>query len=95
MAKTVKMSDMSKEIAARVFQMLNRGKIKIVKTNDVYGFIIVTDTEPWNLIYPEGWYYAKGTFRNKHTCSHGLYQEVFMETSDGMDWYRLARYSTL
>ena len=65
MAKTVKMCDMSGEVAAKVFQMLNYEKVKLEEDycSDC-GVSIITDMQPRDLVYPEGWYYAKGSFRN-------------------------------
>ena len=95
MAKTVKMCDMSKEIAAQVFQMLNCEKVGLRKLYGNVRGIIVTDTEPRNLVYPEGWYYANGSLRNKHTSSTGVYDEVRMEKSNGTGWGDIAKYCTL
>ena len=93
MATTVKMCDMSKEIAAVVFRMLNYGKV-LLKDHDFCGKVIITDTEPKYLVYPEGWYYAKGTFRNKHNSTSGMYEEVPMIKSNGDWWGHIANYST-
>lgn len=93
-AKVVKMCDMKGDIAARVFEMLNPGKVQ-VKKNDVFiSTVIVTDVEPKDLIYPEGWYYAKGRFRNKHNSTTGAYNEVIMRKQDGTLWGNLAKYCT-
>lgn len=94
MAKTVKMCDMSKAIATKVFKMLNGSNVHLKETCDYFGTIIVTDIEPKNLVYPEGWYYAKGSFRNKHTSSTGIYDEVRMEKSNGTSWEDIANYCT-
>lgn len=93
MAKTIKMCDMSAEIAAKVFQWLNGDNVQLKKTN--VGMIIVTDVEPMNLVYPEGWYYAKGNFRNKGTSTTGAYGEIYMENSEGVYWDDIAKYCTL
>lgn len=95
MAKTVKMCDMSECIAIEVFRMLNPGKISIERKQTYPYTTIVTDVEPKDLIYPEGWYYAKGTFRNKHTSSTGAYWEVYMKKSNGDFWSDFATYCTL
>ena len=81
-------------IALKVFQMLNPGQV-IVPVNDCYESAIITDTQPKELTYPEGWYYAKGCFRNKHMSSTGMYDEIRMETSDGREWRHMALYCTL
>ena len=45
MATTVKMCDMSKEIAGKVFQMLNGENVRLKETNSFFGTIIITDVE--------------------------------------------------
>lgn len=94
MAEVVKMCDMSKGIAAQVFKMLNYGKVSLKETYGYFGTIIITDVEPKNLVYPEGWYYGKGSLRNKHTSSTGLYEEIRMEKSNGDAWGDIAQYCT-
>lgn len=93
MAKVVKMCDMKKSIAVKVFKMLNQEKVH-VRENNFCELIIVTDIEPKNLIYPEGWYYAKGRFRNKHNSTTGMYDEIRMIKSNGESWKDIALYST-
>lgn len=95
MAKTVKMSDMPRGIAAKVFEMLNGGNVRLKETKGYFRTIIVTDIEPKNLVYPEGWYYAKGSLRNKHTSTTGVYEDVLMEKSNGDSWADTAIYCTL
>ena len=94
MANTVKMCDMKKNIAISVFKMLNGRNVQL-KEYGPMGTVIVTDVEPKNLIYPEGWYYAKGAFMNKHTSSTGFYEEVEMIQSTGVSWRNSATYCTL
>lgn len=94
-ARTVKMCDMSKQIATEVFKMLNSGKVRTKESHSYWGMVIVTDVEPKDLIYPEGWYYAKGYFRNKHTSSTGRYDEVRMVNSKGESWENYATYCTM
>ena len=92
--KTVKMCDMDAGIAQKVFQMLNPNKI-VLAEDYCFGVCIYTDTEPKFLIYPEGWYYAKGTFRNKHNSTTGMYYEVKMFKTSGESWEGSAKYCTL
>ena len=96
MAKVVKMCDMPVQIAVKVFEALNYGKVK-AGMNLIYPceISIITNTEPKDLVYPEGWYYAKGAFRNKHTSTTGKYYEVNMWTEDGAHWREKAIYCTL
>ena len=95
MATTVKMCDMSKEIAGKVFQMLNGENVRLKETNSFFGTIIITDVEPMNLIYPEGWYYYHGGLRNQLTSTTGFYGEIRMTKSNGDDWGNSAYYCTL
>ncbi len=97
MAKNVKMCDMPLCIAGKVFAMLNRDKVVFLHKETPTGHhIILTDVEPKDLIYPEGWYYAKGTFRNKHQSTTGMYEEAYMFKMDGADmWKDTAKYCTL
>ena len=90
MAQTVKMCDMDGNIATIVFKMLNYGKVSLKEQ----GRLIVTDIEPKDLIYPEGWYYAKGNLRNKHNTTTGRYEEIPMVKSNGDSWLESARYCT-
>ena len=96
MAKTVKMCDMSKYIAAKVFQMLNGQENVLIQEPDMFcELAIVTNIEPRDLVYPEGWYYANGFLRNKHTSTTGLYEEIPMIRPNGDDWSDYALYCTL
>ena len=93
MAEIVKMCDMPVNIAVLVFKMLNEGRITISRLNNAN--VIITDTNPMNLRYPEGWYYAKGNFRNKHTSTIGIYHEINMVTSNGVSWNFFCKDSSL
>ena len=88
--KIVKTCDLSSEVAAKLFEMLNFGKIAYTRTGTQK--LITTDVEPDQLLYPEGWYYGKGAFRNKHESTTGIYEEVEMVTSNGESWGDLAPY---
>ena len=93
-SKVIKMCDLPIEIAEKVFEAINYGMVKVFE--DEFGdHMLITDCEPKDLIYPEGWYYAKGNFRNKHTSSTGLYQETIMLNSDFEEWHNKAKYCTL
>lgn len=94
MAKTIKMCDMTADIAVKVFQMLNGGKIRVERGKFGWEKIIITNVDPLNLVYPEGWYYAKGCFRNKHNSTSGVYEEVMMVKANGDFWADSARYCT-
>lgn len=95
MANIVKSCDFPKYVAVQVFKMLNHGLVELVETHSYVGTVIVTDIAPKDLIYPEGWYYAKGSFRNKHTSTTGKYDEVLMRRTNGRFWGDIANYCTL
>lgn len=92
MAKTVRTADLSGNAAANLFAILNPGEVEYLPMHP-FNFkslppvgVIITDTDPDELNYPEGWYFAKGTFRNKHNSSTGIYEEVPMLKSNGSAW---------
>lgn len=88
MAEMVKTADLSVEVAAKLLQDLNPSKVRIAKMSNS-GFlrnVIMTDVKPKDLVYPEGWYYAKGCFSNKHTSTTGAYGEMLMIKGDGSFW---------
>ena len=74
--------DYPKEIAVKVFQMLNYETVEVDDSD--WMMTIITDTNPEDLIYPEGWYFRKGCFRNKHNKTG--YYEVPMEKTNGESW---------
>ncbi len=86
MARTVKMCDMSGSIAAKVFEILNTGKVTINVADIDSVTAIITDTEPQELVYPEGWYYANGRLTNKHNSTTGMYDTVLMFHTNGDIW---------
>ena len=87
-----KMCNLPIGVATKVFEMINLGYVKI----EMPGFLIVTDKEPDTLMYPEGWYYSFGVFRNedRRVGFEKTHQEAEMKTSKGEDWGNLAFYST-
>ena len=60
---TVKMCNMSKAIAATVFKMLNGHDVQL-KEHGPMGTVIVTDIEPKDLVYPEGFQSLIGTVQH-------------------------------
>jgi hypothetical protein len=86
-----KMADLDGFTAAKLFDQINGGLVKFVIDKDgFYGsddsFVLVTDSDPNELTYPEGWYFAKGVYRNKHNSTTGCYSEVPMFKSTGERW---------
>lgn len=87
MANVVKMCDMSVNVAAKVLQMLNPEKVTLKVAADIGRVTsIVTSVEPKELRYPEGWYYAKGYFTNKHNSTTGAYDAIMMFDENGGIW---------
>lgn len=80
-----KMADLPVNVAVTVFKTLNLLKIKVLK-DECGNRAIVAFTSPDKLRYPKGWYYAKGTFRNKHNSTNGQYSEVIMLMPNGRCW---------
>ena len=84
--KTLEMRDLSLDMAAKVFEILNNGNLEIVT---LYGNpYILTNVEPKDLVYPSGWYYNYGFFRAFHV------ENEFIELYDrsGISWSKKASY---
>ena len=94
-AKTIKMCDLTGDMAAMIFCAINNGNVVLERFEFNSEVVLYTDIEPSNLIYPEGWYYAKGNFRNKNTSSTGIYDEIPMLKHNGDSWMESATYCTL
>lgn len=80
----IKTCDLSGHAAAKLFVQMNGSSVVLVQ-HDSYE-TLVTDVNPKQLSYPDGWYYAKGSFRNKHNSTTGTYSEVTMQKSNGEYW---------
>ena len=84
MAQTIKSQNMPAKFAALLFASMNEQFVELVKRPD--GKVeLRTQLKPTDkrLVYPYGWYFAKGNFRNKHQSDSGLYEEVRMKCWDG------------
>jgi len=86
-----KMADLDGFTAAKLFDQINGGLVKFVIDRDgsygsADGLLLVTDCDPDELTYPEGWYFAKGTYRNKHNTTTGYYSEIPMFKTSGERW---------
>lgn len=76
-AKFIKSCDMPKSIILEIFRMLNPKNVEIIEQLNVLSpKAIVSKVSPTKLVYPEGWYFAKGCLRNKHYSSSGFYEEI-------------------
>ena len=103
---TIKTCNLYEKNAAKLLQMINGGESKVdirmhrhSKTNSTHGYplclTIVTDIDPKDLLYPEGWYYSSGYFTNKLTATNKFrFAEVYMEKFDGTPWENVAKYCT-
>ena len=83
----IRTADLSANLAAHLFESMNVGVEFLFDSPFGFGRAIFTDTDPEELLYPEGWYYANGTFRNKHNSSTGLYEEIPIAKRDGTLWH--------
>ena len=82
-SKIVRTADLPLSIVVRVLESLNRGKIILVTYGD--DITIVTDTNPRQFNFPEGWYFSNGVFTNKfHATRH--YSEAKIVNSRGSTW---------
>lgn len=90
MAKKIESRDYNARIAAIVFAELNKS---FVKYEDTLGGMLICEISPddHRLVYPDGWYPAKGYLRNKHFSSSGLYGEVPLCRPDGSMWSTVAQ----
>lgn len=90
--RTVMTADLAASLAANLFAALNPMEVEFMRfhpfnqSNHPVKGIIITDADPDTLYYPEGWYFAKGYFRNKKNTSSGEYEEIPMLKSDGTPW---------
>ena len=70
----VPVSDLQGKAAAKAFMGVNPYKGITLKGNG-YDMYLETDDDPSKMIFPKGWYTAKGYLRNKHMSS-GIYTEI-------------------
>ena len=80
---SIKCCDLSANLAAQLFALLNPREVALQWSGFVGGVDeireIVVDAGPDGLVYPEGWYFAKGRFTNKHNSSTGQYSAIPMK----------------
>ena len=83
--KTVKTCDLTGDIAAKLFVELNPGDLCFTKQRRTK--VLISKKAPQYLVYPEGWYFAKGAFRNKHYSTTGIYEEIpLLDERSGEPW---------
>lgn len=82
---SIKCCDLSANLAAQLFALLNPREVALQWSGFVGGVDeireIVVDASPDGLVYPEGWYFTKGHFTNKHNSSTGQYSAIPMRVS--------------
>lgn len=89
MERTIKTADLPGRIAAKLFATINKDSMVIFLNRDPFvegthgGPVLICSTNPKELVYPEGWYFAKGHFRNKGNSTTGIYSEVPFYRSGG------------
>lgn len=77
--EVVKTCDMDGKAAAAAFIGLNAlegTEIALIINPGTYSPIMKTSYDPANMVFPNGWYFAKGSVRNKHHSTTGFYDEV-------------------
>lgn len=91
MANMVRSADFPIKLAARILATLNPEAVIYTRLDpfdschDVNGTLI-SYADPNELTYPEGWYFAKGQFRNKHNTTSGLYESMPIHRPRGLLW---------
>ena len=91
MPKVVRMADISAREAAKILVAHNCGEVAYLPFNpfNLNGpecGAILSVVDPRELTYPEGWYFAKGNFRNKHNTVSGRYEEIPVYRPNGEPW---------
>ena len=83
----IKTCDFSAAAAIAAFVALNQaeGKALNVITN-CWPYVIETNYDPAEMLFPAGWYFAKHSLRNKHRSTTGLYQEVPVRNGHRQSW---------
>lgn len=83
--ESYKMCDAPIDVAIRVLCALNPGKVEAIN-HPILGLVVITNEDPNNLVYPEGWHYSEGCFCNKHNIATGLYEETLVLKPKGKRW---------
>ena len=86
MART---SELSIEEAVKQFLILNPGKVEVRQTGMTGGVlksILMTNTKPIDLIYPDGWTCNQGCFMNKRVGFAGTNEVMCIVKKDGSFW---------
>lgn len=81
-----KMCDLNWEEIAYILKAYNREKITIFPQSISTELRIMTDENPKDLLYLEGWEYWNGYFTNKHRSETGVYEKFLVMKSDNTLW---------
>ena len=71
------MSDVPINVAIDALCALNKEKV-IGVNHPILGLVVMTDFNPDDLVYPEGWQYKNGCYCNKHDIATGLYKQALV-----------------
>ena len=88
MAKKIKSNNLPGKVAARLFADINKKYVEFVEY-DYKPSVLKCQIDPNDdrLVYPEGWYFGKGCFRNKHQSDSGIYEEfAIVGAAGGKQW---------
>lgn len=84
--EVIKTCDLDINAAVAAFVGLN-GLTDIVLTNPgEYPPVLQTSYDPASLAFPQGWYFAKHSVRNKHHSTTGFYEEIPVKDDKGKLW---------
>lgn len=87
MARKIKSNNLSGRIAAELFAMMNKEYVTFKNPGIISPYLVVTiNPNDDKLIYPHGWYFGDGCFRNKHQSTSGIYEEITMVDKDLNIW---------
>lgn len=82
--REIKSCDLTGYLAGKLFAMLNSEQVRTARLGSER--VLISKVHPDQLTYPEGWYFAKGCFRNKHNSSSGIYDEIPLLKENGDRW---------
>lgn len=84
----VKTCDLNLAAAVAAFiglNMLEGTEVTLTNPGE-YPLVLQTSYDPANLAFPQGWYFAKHSVRNKHHSTTGFYEEIPVKDDKGKLW---------
>lgn len=85
--EVVKTCDLPKSAAIAAFVALNEDEGKELEVKAVArSYVIQSVQDPAEMLFPGGWYFAKGSLRNKHHSTTGAYAEIEVVDATGRSW---------